>query len=161
MKKETIRTHSSDASKNIHNSGGPRSRVRSEKIESDFIAKTEAVSSSEVYELILPKNEIDIEKWILDVGSTAGFKNLKKIIQAMKLPDENMIVQVQSRLPSEMESHLFNAQPVNRILRNALVLSMCNNFSYHPDAPKIFTRKRLERRIKLITINLEKYYEMD
>ena len=139
----------------LNNSGGPRSRVRSETVNESYMSGKTAVDIG-CYEIDIPEKVNDIEGWLLNVAEEIGWKGWKDINSNIDLPLEKLMVF------NEPENDIqTNLAETGTIIRNALILSMSNKYCYLPDGPRIFTRSRLDRKIKLTKINIKNFYELE
>ena len=141
--------------RHLSNTGGPSSRVRTEKITTSIFESEELKTQSEIHSLDIPENVTDIEKWVISLYRPSLSNDWEPVIAALKLPAVRMLV-----LPAEMSSVL-QSESRYQMLRSAVILSKCSSNYYSPDSPMIFTRNRLNRKVELIKINLKSYYGMD
>ncbi len=139
----------------LNNSGGPRSRVRSEKISTDIFEESCIVQQQDSFYFSVPESVTDVEDYLNEMACLAGYENLKTAFKNIPIPDCRLLV-VPLDSPGEAET-----APMTGLFRNALVLSKCNLHFYNPGNPMIFTKQRLHRNIKLIKINISEYYGMD
>ncbi|CAN5385716.1 hypothetical protein BH10BAC5_BH10BAC5_25780 [soil metagenome] len=141
--------------KNLHNTGGPRSRVRTEKIRSSIFESKEFIAHNEIHSLKIPAKITNIDSWILAISKRLGWNSLETAIPFLNLPIERLLV-----IPINMpENELRNSDI--KIIRSAVILSKCSNNYYCPDSPMIFTRNRLDKKVELIKIDLNNYYGVD
>ena len=138
----------------LFNTGGPRSRVRSEKISSSIFESENLMTQNEVYSLTIPQHVTDIEKWVIALYGSNHFINWDHVLRELKLPTVRMLV-----VPSD-NFYLMHSVAKKEMFRRAVILSKCSSNFYSPDSPMIFTRNRLNRTVELIKINLNGYYEM-
>ncbi|NCC73584.1 MAG: hypothetical protein EOM06_09315 [Sphingobacteriia bacterium] len=141
--------------RNLHNTGGPRSRVRTEKILASIFDFEQMKFRYERHELIVPLEITDIEEWVISLYQPRIFTGWNNIVAGLKLPSDRMLV-----VPVESSPQLLKNSKL-KMLRSAVILSKCNRNFYLPDSPMIFTRSRLHRSIELIKLNLDQYYEVD
>lgn len=139
----------------FNNTGGPRSRVRSEIVYKSYLTVKTSVKVG-YYAIDLPESVNDIEAWLLDMAEKIGWQGWEDISCRIGIPSEKLLVI--NEPDNEIQPHMTEKE---NIIRTALILSMCNNFFYLPEGPRIFTRSRLERKIKLTKINIENFYELD
>ena len=145
----------------LNNMGSPRSRIRIEKIRSVFLdSKTDVVATCQ-YEIHVPENLNDLEDWVLRLGKKIGLKNWQEIDNSIYLPKEKFIVVHSSSLFSRIDLERKNIDSIPEVISNAILLSKCNSVFYLPDGPRIFSRIRLERIVRLIKIDNNKFYELD
>lgn len=135
--------------------GGPQSRVRAEMIHESYLTGKTTVDAGS-YAIDLPEYVNDIEAWLLDMAEKMGWQGWNDIGRRIGIPGEKLLVI--NEPDHEIQPHMTEK---GNIIRTALILSMCNKFFYLPDGPRIFTRSRLERKIKLTKINIKNFYELD
>jgi len=141
--------------RHLHNSGGPRSRVRTEKLSLSIFDVKQMKSQHEVHELSIPQNITDIEEWVLTLCEPTTFLGWDDLATKLNLPKGRLLV-----APIVGPSNRVKVSKMD-MLRSAVILSKCNKNHYLPDSPMIFTRSRLHRRVELIKLNLNQYYELD
>ena len=139
----------------MNNSGGPRSRVRTEEIHADFFTENVAGTCQGILSVKIPARVVDIEKWLKNCCKNFNKMSWDEIGKTLRLPDQTMMVFTINDY--SLMKHLVK----NDFIRSALILAKCNKHSYDPDSPFIFTRKRLDRCIKLIEINNDQFYALD
>lgn len=154
MEKEQKHGCSSGASNLLNNSGGPRSRVRSEAINESYLSASTAVHKG-YYALDLPDELKNVEAWLLSFADELGWKSWDEVIKNIELPQVKLLVLDEPGY----QAHI-NCYDNIHVLTTAIVLSMCNPFCYQPQSPRIFTRSRLQRKIKLTQINLKNFYDL-
>lgn len=154
MEKEIKPGCSGGASNLLNNSGGPRSRVRSEAINESYLCANTAVHEG-YYALDLPA-DVNVETWLLSFADELGWKSWDQVIENIALPQVKLLVFDEPGY----EAHIRCYDNIH-VLTTAIILSMCNPFCYLPHSPRIFTRSRLERKIKLTQINLKSFYELE
>jgi hypothetical protein len=81
----------------------------------------------------------------------AGFKNPSEAAKHFKLPDRKALVFPHQLLFEHPTTIPRVATPLSdeEWLRNALILGACNQSTYDPDGPVIWTEKRLKRMVHL------------
>ena len=139
----------------LNNTGGPRSRTRSLRINSSFTDSFNIAEESTSVALWVPEHLINPGDWVTELCRKIGFKSPEEAEQKLNLPPEKLLV-----AKREKHTECPGMSETDR-LRNALILARCNDSFYKPDSPLIFTRKRLHRSLHLIKINLKNYYELD
>ena len=139
----------------FNNTGGPRSRVRSEPIKESFLTDKENAEEMGCYYIDLPEDIDDIELWLLNLSERIGWHGWQEIDTNIILPREKLIV-----FPVQ-ENNIQMDVSVEGIIKAAILLSMSNQYCYLPDGPRIFTRSRLNRNIMLLKINIDKFYELE
>lgn len=149
------RRSSQGASPFLHNTGGPRSRVRSEEIRSDLLGERNSETHGGIVGVHLHHKTVAIETWLLRIGRQLGWQSMEEMMDAVGLLEEECLVLPAS--PDQALRRITNEETI----RNALILAMAGLARYRPGSPLIFSRSRLERKIRLVKINLESYYEMD
>lgn len=132
----------------------PWKKQELQQIQPSYLANPGVVVPSESFRLWLPNGVDDIESWLLELATLMGWSSLEEAATQMSLPSERMLVYSKNVTES-------NQYTIDRIVRTAIVLAKCNDTIYDPQAQMLFTRKRMERRLTLFSINLEKYYEVD
>jgi hypothetical protein len=144
----------------LHNSGGPRSRVRSELVSSDLLKSTGTGSIVKFcFASVLPEVQ-DCYEWLDGLSRQAGYTGIRDADTKIPRPDRSCCI-----------GPLMGIYPVNRrldspdsleeLIRDALILARCNTTGYYPDASPVFTRSRLDRYIELFTFNMERFYHGD
>ncbi len=154
MEKEIKPGSSGGASNLLNNSGGPRSRVRSEAINKSYLSGKTAVHQG-YYALDLPADR-NLEEWLLSLAEELGWKTWDEVIKNIELPEVKLLVLDEPGF----ESHIHYHDNIH-LLQTAIILSMSNPFCYVPDSPRIFTRTRLARKIKLTEIKIKSFYELE
>jgi hypothetical protein len=154
MEQEIIQQAGSPQSKLLHNTGGPRSRTRTEEVRQSMLLRGELTASTEIVCLRIPAEVTDPESWLLETARNEGFQNWEELGSFFILPKEKMLVTDHEGAGAGVTG------PMER-LRAALILARTNKYRYLPDGPMIFTRSRLERCIRLIEIDLNGFYEME
>lgn len=139
----------------LHNTGGPASRTRSMSITCSFTESQNVTEESASVAFWIPRHIMIPEDWVLELCNKIGFKSLEEAEQKLTLPSERMLISKSEK--TRKCPSLNNTDWV----RNAIILARCNDTVYLPGSPLIFTRKRLERSIHLIKINIKNYYELD
>lgn len=142
-------------SKVLNNSGGPNSRTRSEHVKESLLHGKGIANEIGCYYIDLPVHIHDIEKWLLMKAEEIDWKGWQEINAHISLPGEKLTV-----LPLN-GTILRSCESTEEILKAALILSMSNQYCYLPDGPRIFTRSRLVRRIRLLKINIGHFYELE
>lgn len=143
----------------LHNMGGPRSRSRSEQIRRFYPGKEECLRELVIEACKVPQEISDIGEWLLTVASAAGLTGWEEVDRAISLPQEKMILFPVNKTTSGVgESSGDNSV---EFLQRALILARCNRNGYLPDGPVILTCSRLERSIRLMTIDIERFYELE
>ncbi len=141
--------------RHLHNTGGPRSRVRTEKISLSIFDVKQMKSQHEVHELNVPPKITNIEEWVLTLCEPTSFVSWDDLATKLNLPKGRLLV-----APIVGPSNRVKGLKMD-MLRSAVILSKCNKNHYLPDSPMIFTRSRLHRKVELINLNLHQYYELD
>ncbi|MDQ3142266.1 MAG: hypothetical protein M3Q56_08470 [Bacteroidota bacterium] len=137
------------------NIGGPRSRVRTEPINSTLLAHDNCAEIKGTFSLHIPDDVYDIEAWVLKLASEEGLNGWNDINDLIFLPKNKLIITHQP--VDSTPGSLSNYEKITA----ALILSKCNKFIYLPSGPRIFTRERLNRNIKLVKLNINQFYEME
>ena len=139
----------------LNNMGGPLSRVRTEKIASSLFDHPGIEIFREIHIWEVPLWEEDLEKYYLSIARKLHWNNWEEALPCLNLPAGRWLI-----FPASD-----NLKPANslliRKLRSAVILSKSSKSHYSIESPMIFTRKRLERNIEMIKINLNNYYELD
>lgn len=137
----------------LHNMGAPRSRRRTERVRSSLADRAPVARRRMTLELAIPAGTSDLEAWLDGLLHAYGFQDWEEAEAALDLPGYRMLVGPASGDPGE---------PVdNHPLRTALILAKTGLGRYFPDGPRLFTRRRLERRIRLTGIDTNTFYGMD
>lgn len=139
----------------FNNMGGPYSRSRTEPVSECYFSQNPGAVETGCYAFELPDRVNDIEAYLLDVARVAGLKGWRDIDRNILLPDEKMMV-----FPLTGEMYV-PADTSKERIRAALILSMSNSSCYIPDGPRIFTRARLNRKIRLMSIKIDEFYELE
>ena len=155
MEKEIKPGCSGGASNLLNNSGGPRSRVRSEAINKSYLSGKTAVHKG-YYALDLPPDIFNLEEWLLTLAEELGWTTWDEVIKNIELPAVKLLVLDEPGF----ESHIHYHDNIH-LLQTAIILSMSNPFCYVPESPRIFTRTRLARKIKLTEIKIKSFYELE
>ncbi len=143
-----------DSLSNI-NMGGPRSRVRTEPINSTLLTHDNYAEIKGTFSLHIPEDVYDIEDWILKLASEESLNGWQDINESIFLPTDRLI------LTHEPDKNTSESLSNYEKITAALILSKCNKFTYLPNGPRIFTRERLNRKIKLVKLNINQFYEME
>lgn len=141
--------------KNLFNSGAPMSRTLNQVIESSIFDVKDLKAAHEIHFAEIPAHVTDIEEWVRSLYSPGVFSEWDEIKYELALPGLSLLVVPAGSVPvyTKVSKHV--------MLRSAVILSKCSACRYDPFSPMIFTRHRLERKIELIKINLQNYYELD
>jgi len=134
--------------------GSPIVVKESKRITSDYFRNSGMAGSEIEYYIEIPECLYDIESWLEKAVRGAGWKNIDEAMRKLPLPVNRMMV-----FPGKRNRPARNS--LKNVVLNAIILSKCNESMYSPGSPMIFTRKRMTRCIKLIDINLNKFYELD
>lgn len=154
MENELMDTGGFPQSGLLHNTGGPRSRTRIEEVSESVFQGGGRTVSAETFRLEIPPEAADPEEWLRHIALRQGFADWESLERFLVLPDRRMLA-VETEVPPEAP-----VAPM-AILRAALILARTNRQRYLPDGPRIFTRSRLSRCVRLIEIDLNAYYAMD
>jgi len=138
----------------LNNTGGPSSRVRTEQIRSCFTEILSLEDEITVVSCAVPLEIIDIEDWLLQEVKKLGWASIEQAEADFSLPAEKML----ACKYGDADQNMVNT---HGLVRAVLILARCNDSFYMPGSPLILTRKRLNRSMKLITINIKSYYELD
>ena len=138
----------------LNNSGGPRSRARTEDVRQSILKGGGGAHVTEAHHLDLPKEVTDPEAWLFEIAKKEGYRDWDLLASNLRLPRMKLlVVELNGDAPIDL-------RPME-ILRTAFILAHTNGQRYLPEGPRIFTRSRLCRGIRLVDINLDAYYEMD
>lgn len=154
-KREQIRT-GQRAPGLLHMGGAPNTRENSLRIDKVYPLKTDRYDEFDNIWFPLPPPDTDLQEHLHGLAIQAGYKDLKRSFADISIPDRRMWV---LRHPPK-DADAVKPSPVWQ-LRNALLLAKASTLLYDPAIPPVFTRRRLERNIKIILIRLETYYELD
>ena len=91
MEQEIQLRHSSGLSKVFNNSGGPRSRVRSETIKESYLSAENAADKG-FYAIDIPTHIHDIDDWLLALAKEIGWNGWDEINSYIALPEEKLMV---------------------------------------------------------------------
>jgi hypothetical protein len=154
MEQENMWTTGIPQSGLLNNSGGPRSRTRTEDIRQSILKGGGGAHFTEAHHLDLPKEVTDPEAWLFEIAKREGYRDWDLLASNLRLPRMKLlVVELNGDAPIDL-------RPME-ILRTAFILAHTNGQRYLPEGPRIFTRSRLCRGIRLVDINLDAYYEMD
>lgn len=137
----------------LMNTGGPYSRVRSEKIKSSILDRFGDPFSTNTSVIMVPQEvlrEIDFDHpqdWVAH--------QIQSLSSPPVVPTQRCTYKV--RLDYRLQEPLTKDQ----ILTNILILGKCNDYHYDPHHLFIPTLKRLSRIIQLITFKTHAFYELD
>lgn len=134
--------------------GSPKVIKESKRITSDYFRYSGIAGSEVEYKIEIQEYVCDIESWLENLIRRAGWKNIEEALRKLPLPESRMMAFPGKRNRTTRDSP-------QSVALNAIILSKCNDSMYSPGSPMIFTRKRMTRCIKLIDINLNKFYELD
>jgi len=142
------------------NTGYRRTYNKTDKVDADLFEKGLAGSALDENLLMVhvqvPEDVEDIEAWLLSLVIKEGYLSLKELFLHVDLPEkEAVVLQEETGI-----SNSGNQEPID-IIRNIIILSRCNHAGYTPGSPMILTRKRVNRCVNLVTINLKAFYELD
>ncbi|MDA0987515.1 MAG: hypothetical protein O3A55_07970 [Bacteroidetes bacterium] len=140
----------------LNNMGGPISRSRTEDISSNILLKEKLISKTEIYDINIWVDDQDIEKLLINCAQKFGWKTLEEASKYLNLPKEKYLI-LNCTNNQNKKIKLFSKV----MLKHVLILSKCNHIYYHPTSPIILTKNRLSRCIKLIKIDINKYYDME
>lgn len=138
----------------LQNTGAPQSRVRVEPVNSSMLTPDIIRGAQYTINLNIPDNIMDIEKWLLNKAKRLKLSDWQEIAISLHVPQSRMIA-----FPYKTDNH--NVYSDSDILFAAAILSRTSGCSYLPTTRGVFTRKRLNRSLKLITINIDAFYELD
>ena len=142
-------------SKQLNNIGFPGSRRRSLSINSNFMDNHQMAEEVTVVSLLLPHDITNVEKWLIAQTSKMGCHTITEAEKKLTLPGDKLLV---SRSNDDLVD---GSLSIVDTVRNALILARCNDCFYMPGSPFIFTRKRLDRSLQLIKVNIKNYYDLD
>jgi hypothetical protein len=152
---EEVNPNVFNQSSDLNNTGWSISRHRSEKINEYYLSGKESTIEQGCYTVKLPEDIDDIEHFLLQLARKIGWKGWKEINHHLMLPHEKLVVFPWS------ENTNPDHHSIDGFIKSAIVLSMCNPCFYLPEGPRIFTRTRLGKSIRLLKINTTNFYEMD
>jgi len=152
---EKAHEHRVAGSSVFNNTGGPRSRVRTEPVSECYFSRSPGAVETGCYAFGVHDSVNDIEAFILDMARMAGLRGWRDINRNIVLPNEKMMV-----FPLSGETYV-PADTPEEWIRAALILSMSNSSCYLPGGPRIFTRARLNRKIRLMSIKIDEFYELE
>lgn len=137
----------------LHNVGGPISRRRSEQVRASLSMQQGIARQVEILKLQIPPDTEDLEAWVETLAHARGYADLDEAERALSLPPRRMLART---LPPEADRNA-GRDP----LRTALVLARTGTGRYFPDGDRLFTRRRLERHLRLTDINTNAFYDLD
>lgn len=137
----------------LHNVGGPISRRRTEQVRASLSMQQGIARQVEILRLRIPPDAFDLEAWIADMARARGYADIDDAEQALGLPERRMLART---LPPDADRNA-GSDP----LRTALLLARTGTGRYFPDGDRLFTRRRLERHLRLTDINTNAFYGMD
>lgn len=140
--------------RHLHNIG-TRPPFRRLKLSTSVFDIPALHSSHEIHELIVPDSISEIEQWVISLCQPKKFSGWDRLLADLKLPSHRLLV-----VPVSNEEISRKITKLEK-LRSAVILSKCNKNFYLPDSPMIFTRNRLNRKIELIKLNIDQYYEVN
>lgn len=138
----------------LNNSGGPASRKVSQDVYSDFLANANVGISEGIYYLIIPPHVNDHTDWLNQLAQQEGYADLDEAVTKISLPAARSMVLEDKNIPTKKLSN-------KQLLFMALVLAKCNQVLYNPHMPLVLTQRRLERKIRLVTIQQTAFYGLD
>lgn len=138
----------------LNNSGGPASRKVSQDVYSDFLANANVGISEGIYYLIIPAHVNDHTDWLNQLAQQEGYADLEEAVTKISLPAARSMVLEDKNIPTKKLSN-------KQLLFMALVLAKCNQVLYNPHMPLVLTQRRLERKIRLVTIQQTAFYGLD
>lgn len=138
----------------LNNSGGPASRKVSQDVYSDFLANTNAGITEGIYYLIIPAHVNDHTDWLNLLAQQEGYADLDEAVTKISVPAARSMVLEDKNIPTKKLSN-------KQLLFMALVLAKCNQVLYNPHMPLVLTQRRLERKIRLVTIQQTAFYGLD
>ena len=154
MNNEQHNVQASGVSCVLNNSGGPASRKLSQDVYSDFLANTNAGIAEGIYYLIIPAHVNDHSDWLNQIAQQEGYADLDEAVTKISLPASRSLVLEDNDMPTKQLSN-------KELLFMALVLAKCNQVLYNPHMPLVLTQRRLERKIRLVTIQQTAFYGLD
>jgi hypothetical protein len=138
----------------LNNAGGPASRKLSQDVYSDFLANAKVGKEEGIYYLSIPANVHDLSEWLNQLARQEGFANIDEALKKIPLPPfRSMVIEDKKIKPKKCAR--------KKTLMMALVLAKSNQFLYNPDMPLVLTKSRLERNIRLVTIQQTSFYGLD
>jgi hypothetical protein len=138
----------------LNNTGGPASRKVSQDVYSDFLANANVGISEGIYYLIIPAHVNDHTDWLNQLAQQEGYADLEEAVTKISLPAARSMVLEDKNIPTKKLSN-------KQLLFMALVLAKCNQVLYNPHMPLVLTQRRLERKIRLVTIQQTAFYGLD
>ncbi len=144
----------------ICNTGGPHSRTREENISSTILGnslKKIIMPRHSKVGIIFPAGILDIVQFMHDYMNKAGYNSTEDLGKKFQGP-KNLMTCIDGQEKKGLP-RINNKGEQKKVIRNAVILGMCNKFIYNPDSPIIWTRKRLTRIISLFGAG--DFYELD
>lgn len=134
--------------------GAPMSRQCNQRVRADYFMSGNSGWSTGYFGMKIPGGT-DLQSWLEGELKKAGYKSWEDADAHLPRSHERALVYDRTdggkaeALSPEMNVHC------------ALVLGRCSQHFYQPDGPLILTRKRLQRQVRLLTIQTNDYYELD
>jgi len=126
------------------NTGGPRSRSRSERLYSTILGKDRgSVRCPRVIQVALDFGAADPLEVVARLLEEAGIHDPEMLRGRFDVPREPCICQA-SRSPSSLS---VEGGGRSEVLRQVLILGLSTSFHYDPGRPLLFTRTSLTRRL--------------
>lgn len=144
----------------LYNTGYRRTYHKSDKINSGYF-ETESLASSEDNTFLsvgvnVPADVTDVEEWLLQMVYELGYSSWAELVPYLNLPIKTaMVVEAQMIAGVKSETNMLG------ILQQAVILSQSSSTSYEPLSPMIFSLKRINRTVSLVTVSLKLFYELD
>jgi hypothetical protein len=135
-----------DPYERLANSGGPRSRSRTERLAATVLGRDDgAIRCPRVLRIGLDFGERSPLTWVRDLLTTCGFSDEHEARSVIVLPPEPYLCRPDpTPRPTPIE-----ALHKDAALYQALVLGLCTPWRYDPGRPVLWTRSSLTRQLEL------------
>ena len=143
--------------RNIHNTGGPYSKVRNEEIDLSFFKEVPEAEADEMEIRLTVPPKVTPEKFIRDLLKKTGFESIGAFEVHRPPPPHTGIAARMATVPGKKPP--IPRKPEEKLYQ-ALILARTSGNAYVPHRTPVFTRGRLNAHLKLNLINMEGFYEV-
>ena len=142
------------------NTGYRRTYHKSDKISSSYF-ETETSKSKEDKSFLsvgvsVPAQVTNVEEWLLQMVHELGYGSWEELLPFLNLPDKAAVV-VDAQIEGSVKLKMY----MLGLVQQAVILSRCSHTGYDPSSPMIFSLKRINRTVTLVTVTLKSFYELD
>ncbi len=134
------------------NSGGPRSRTRSESISLTLLGDRKRFGHWECTEIVFLRfpDRVSPRQWCLDALVRLGYSHPEDLLPLVQIPGKPLHARAVKK-PGPIDGDTPNplAQASLQDLRAALILGKCTDELFDPAPPAIWSNRRLTRAIEL------------